>query len=390
MVRTPEGPGVSNWGCGVLVEREGLRGVLTCRHGLRGSTAEVVFSDGTKKKGTWTKDKFGEDIAFILADHTGLTPVQVAPSQPKTGDQIEVVSYIQPQRKLRHFYATVKTVDKYKLRHDAVILQGDSGGPIFDTSAKLVGLNTFGVNPLNQKVNGSYSYDGGGGPTYETTTRFLGRCRLRFFGRRRRMVPVVIDPSPSVTPGPSPPPVGIPEPPGTQPAPPPDGAYCPPTPDPCLGVKAAVVSLTRRVEDLESRPPTPGPPGEPGPPGCPGAPGVGVPGPPGPPGECDIDECVERVIAIIGDRPEEPDGIVTHYVLVADQTADYWPRVERYYLDAKEVYSQIRLTNPPDFPVGNLPQLVTYAFGSPIGAFAGQRAVESALVEIERGGEPIP
>lgn len=97
----------------------------------------------------------------------------------------------------------------------------------------------------------------------------------------------------------------------------------------------------------------------------------------------------QMILAKCGGTAEIPTAVV-HYVLVADEGASYWRRVNDMLTRAREAYSQIRSTPPPSFPVGALPQLVAYENGKPLGAFKGQRDVENALAVISKGETPKP
>lgn len=128
-----------------------------------------------------------------------------------------------------------------------------------------------------------------------------------------------------------------------------------------------ILALEKAVQDCQGKPGPQGPKGEPGP-----------AGPPGPQGEP-------------GTVPEVPQNTkAIYYTLVADEGASYWARVSGVLSRAKETYSQIKVSPPPDFPIGQIPQLVAYSDGKPLGAFKGQYAVEQALNLISRGEAPKP
>ena len=78
-----------------------------------------------------------------------------------------------------------------------------------------------------------------------------------------------------------------------------------------------------------------------------------------------------------------------YYRIVADPEASYWKRLEDYYKRAEESYSQIKVVPPSDYPVGQLPAMVAYRGGVPLGTFRG-RDVENALADISRGNVPMP
>jgi hypothetical protein len=129
---------------------------------------------------------------------------------------------------------------------------------------------------------------------------------------------------------------------------------------------------------------------------CPAGP-AGPAGPPGPAGKdgASIDEAAlaARVAALVMKQmplPSASGSAVSHYVLVADDGADYWPRLADEFRRARESYSGLRVSGVPDVPVGPLPQLVAYRDGKPMGAFRGRRDVSDALVRIVAGKAPLP
>lgn len=154
-----------------------------------------------------------------------------------------------------------------------------------------------------------------------------------------------------------------------------------PIPDASNGV--ALLSwrdqMEKKIAALEAKCGQTGQPGPAGPMGPPGPKGdPGEPGPAGPPGSD-------------GTTPELPQQTDTvYYVLVADEGAAYWPRINPVFKRAKEFYSTIKLAPPPNYSVGQLPQLVAYSDGKPLGSFKGAYAVEQALNLISRGEAPKP
>jgi len=154
-----------------------------------------MFSDGQKQTARWTKDKFGKDLAFILADNPAIEPIKISPDAPQVGQTIEIVSYLHPQSKLRNFAARVTRSDGNATQHDAFIMQGDSGGIMLDASHRVVGVINYGIQPAGQ-VNNSYVYRGGGGESFADTKRFLARVRVKYGGRQI----AATQPKPSQTP----------------------------------------------------------------------------------------------------------------------------------------------------------------------------------------------
>ena len=158
-----------------------------------------------------------------------------------------------------------------------------------------------------------------------------------------------------------------------------------------------------------------GPPGEPGADGPPGKPGPA--GEPGPPGKVTEDQLaamaaailaripktpIERVDSETGEVTKMPDLVVgekyrfikdppprndplRHLVVVADQSASYWPSLERRIETARQYCSEMRIAPPPDFSVV-LPQIVAYRNGVPVEQLAsGYNETNSVLVSISAG-----
>lgn len=82
------------------------------------------------------------------------------------------------------------------------------------------------------------------------------------------------------------------------------------------------------------------------------------------------------------DAPPLP--VTSHFVLVVDPKASYWARMQQQLERAQEAYSKIKVTTPPDRPVGALPALVLYQLGTPIRDWRGSREVSDALNRIGR------
>ncbi len=84
------------------------------------------------------------------------------------------------------------------------------------------------------------------------------------------------------------------------------------------------------------------------------------------------------------------DTQASHMVLVADTAADYWKSVRSAFDNARQRYHSIRRSDLPEYPIGEVPQLVVYRDGKPIDVFRGKRDVESALRKVSRGKYPPP
>ena len=100
------------------------------------------------------------------------------------------------------------------------------------------------------------------------------------------------------------------------------------------------------------------------------------------------DALVERVVHEVLKRiqaPVESEHGISHLVLVAPSDGAYWLRLQPTYLNAQSYYSHIRHAEPPDYSVGELPQLVAYEAGKPVRSWKGLRDVELVLTRISRG-----
>jgi len=112
----------------------------------------------------------------------------------------------------------------------------------------------------------------------------------------------------------------------------------------------------------------------------------GKEGPPGP--ACDLSDLTARIDALEGTLVNIPDGGSewSHLVLIADSTADYWPRLSSEFERAKGRWAKMRQIEPPDDRyIGPLPVLVAYTAGKPVQNWVGQRNVSQALSNITRG-----
>lgn len=85
---------------------------------------------------------------------------------------------------------------------------------------------------------------------------------------------------------------------------------------------------------------------------------------------------------------EQADPFPVYYTLVADQGAEYWPRLRGEYARASEAFQGIRLAPPPASGVGQLPRLVAFRAGTPLGNVGGSREVSDALRLLSQGESP--
>jgi len=158
---------------GTLIEFGNVRGVITCAHGLGVGEASVKWKDGTVKKGRWTTDKFGHDVAFIFVDNPNVQPVKLATSGPRQGDIVEFVTFGGPEDTLRHWTAPVSNLTSRMTEFSTYVISGDSGGGILNKSQELVGVQSVG---LSESIRRDWNvYRGAGAASFASTHAFMGR-----------------------------------------------------------------------------------------------------------------------------------------------------------------------------------------------------------------------
>jgi putative serine protease PepD len=146
-------------GSGFVVSDEGY--VITNNHVVFGGTGNPVirFADSNVAQATIVGSDQESDISVLKIDKTGLSPTEVVPVELGDSDQVQVgdpvvaigaplaltstvtegiVSYL--DRPIRsdeggtaRYYAAIQS--------DTAVNQGNSGGPLFDGSGKVVGIN---------------------------------------------------------------------------------------------------------------------------------------------------------------------------------------------------------------------------------------------------------
>lgn len=159
-------------------------------------------------------------------------------------------------------------------------------------------------------------------------------------------------------------------------------------------IESLAERATGIMERMDKMEPLPGPPGPAGPPGEPGP--AGPPGPPGKDGKvCDKGELVAAVLVELDQRgPTLPAGVPagvrptpSHWVIVADTSARYWPRLESTWLvpARQSLPGHVVAKELVPFAVDVLPQVIVYDTArSPISVAKGPSAVETALQKIAR------
>lgn len=126
--------------------------VVTNAHNLPGEQARVHFSDGRVGLGHVAGSDLDGDLAVLEVDTAGVAPVEHSDEPARLGQP--VVALARPRH--RGLVATVGTVAAVDARfrgprggmvtgafeHDARLPKGASGGPVVDTTGRLLGIDT--------------------------------------------------------------------------------------------------------------------------------------------------------------------------------------------------------------------------------------------------------
>lgn len=378
-----QAPLAKYWGSGTLVDADGGRGlVLTCAHvvvGEHGETPQQVicyFPGGSSHGARVVAIDPEADLAALVIAQPPAAPAAVAPLD---GSELAGATYTASgfggDGEFRAAAGALVRVDPDGAPQQNLVLQtavrgGDSGGGAFDARGRLVGV-VWGCD-------GAETYVTCGGPLRRLLQRALGP-RLEVVVRGGACAP-----------GGAGAPAG-----GGQAAAiggedSAGGAGC--RCAGCCDCEARWAALDGRFAALDKRLDArfaaaslqAGPRGERGPAGPAGRDAAAI----------DETALAERVAAMVlaklpASSPAAARG-VSHYVLVADEGAESWPRLRDEFRRARESYSGLRFGGLPDVPVGVLPQLVAYRDGKPLGAFRGGRDVSDALARLARGTAPLP
>lgn len=165
------GFGVMGHGSGVFISKDGL--IVTCAHVMEGtSLAEVSLSgyNGIQKKGAPKGYKTtGKLLAYVVGRDVkndvallklcrplkGIRPIKLA-SSVKRGLPVITIGFPGPMLK----YVTFGIVSGFmggSTYSDLVIAPGNSGGGVFDSNGKLVGLARFMTGPINLPIYQGFS-----------------------------------------------------------------------------------------------------------------------------------------------------------------------------------------------------------------------------------------
>lgn len=265
-------------GSGIYIEYGDLHGVLTAAHITEGQNTEVTFGDGAKATGESTIDKFGHDVAFVFVTHPALLPVPMATTDPKPGEKVEFLTVGGPERRLRTFWATIRAIRDRVTEYNCDVLSGDSGGAILNTKGELIGIQSFGCDPLTSWP----AYRGAGSASCKPIRDFLGRVakcgpkgcprpdgNAQFYPPSPKLIPVQKPVRPAVQ---SPVKRQLPSTP----------------PGPSIDYNKLVEIILAKINPEDFRGPM-------GPPGPTGQTGAGQIGPPGPSATIDLDDLAKRI-----------------------------------------------------------------------------------------------
>jgi S1-C subfamily serine protease len=144
-------------GSGFVFDASGL--ILTNHHVIEGGTTlTVTFQDGTETTGTVVADDPTHDLAVVKVDKTGLPTIAIGDSSKLKVGQL-VVAIGSPLGTFTEtvtsgiLSATDRTIDVGSagsrqttsmsglLQTDAAINEGNSGGPLLDSTGQVIGVN---------------------------------------------------------------------------------------------------------------------------------------------------------------------------------------------------------------------------------------------------------
>lgn len=139
--------GTGSSGSGVIVSEKGL--ILTAAHVIQGmKEVDVFFSDGKKWQGKVLGANFSKDIGMVqLVDPRQWPFVEIGESKPlEAGDWLVAMGHsagFDPARTPPVRFGRVMSDGPGNyFTSDCTLIGGDSGGPLFDLSGKLVGINS--------------------------------------------------------------------------------------------------------------------------------------------------------------------------------------------------------------------------------------------------------
>ena len=134
-------------GSGVITSPDGL--ILTAAHVIQGAeTILVVFPDGKQVQGKVLGANYSKDIAMVKIEEPGEWPSVTLGNSKNlgAGDWVVALGHsagFDPARTPPvRFGRVISTGPGYFVTTDSTLIGGDSGGPLFDLTGKLVGIHS--------------------------------------------------------------------------------------------------------------------------------------------------------------------------------------------------------------------------------------------------------
>lgn len=135
-------------GSGVIISQDGL--IATAAHVLpkKGNRITVILHDGTKHQGTVLGVNILHDIGLAkIQPPNSLTYAKLAPTSYKSKPNDWSFALGHPSGYGEKRGAVLRTGkilinNNYQLQSSCVLIGGDSGGPLFNTEGKLIGIHT--------------------------------------------------------------------------------------------------------------------------------------------------------------------------------------------------------------------------------------------------------